>query len=256
MGEWGGGDEACTGGKGKREGVPASTDVCDLTWNSQQNRVFSSRALIWADRKLEGERESARVRDSDCSSRASGERWAGGSRRGARRAAAAVRGVDGGTGVRSGADGRRRRKRRRGSVGRSGRGGGTRAEARCAQAVAGTSPTPGGGGARPGRRANEVPRNAGTPPPPARILGNNPPRVGHLQRHSPRRRQAPRRAPSAAPRAHAPPEERSPRAVPDCSPRPPAGAPPRTRGSWGAVGVGSCQWVLVRSRERRVCVTP
>lgn len=155
-----------------------------------------------------------------------------------------MRGVDGSTGVRSGADGRRRRKRRRGSVGRSGRGGGTRAQARCAQAVAGTSPTPGGGGARPRRRANEVPGNAGTPTP-ARIRGNNPPRVRHLQRHSPCWRQAPRRAPSAAPRAHAPPEERSPRAAPDCSPRPRAGAPPRTRGSWGggrgklSVGVGA-----------------
>lgn len=42
---------------------------------------------------------------------------------------------------------------------------GTGAEARCAaRAVAGTSPTPReGGGARPGRRANEVSGRAGTP---------------------------------------------------------------------------------------------
>lgn len=45
---------------------------------------------------------------------ASGERRAGGSRGGARGAVAAAPRVEGGEGVRSGGDGRRRRKRRRG----------------------------------------------------------------------------------------------------------------------------------------------
>lgn len=44
--------------------------------------------------------------------------------------------------------------------------GGGGAEARCAQAAAGTSPTPGEGGASLRRRANEVPGNRGPPPPP------------------------------------------------------------------------------------------
>ena len=140
--------------------VPVGTNVCDLTWNGKQNWVFSSLCLDLEE--IGNLRETDR--QTDCSSPASGERWARCSRRRARGVAAA-RGVEGGEGVRSGGDGRRRRKRRRGKHWQEPAGWGeTRAEARCAQAAAGTSPTPGGGGARPERRANEVLGNAGTPP--------------------------------------------------------------------------------------------
>lgn len=118
-----------------------------------------------------------------------------------------------------------------GSVSRSRRGGGKRAEARCAQAVAGTSPTPGGGGARPGRRANEV-RGSQGPPQSRTDLGNPPAR--HLQPHSPGC------ARSAARGIHAAPEERSPRDAWNCSPRPPAGATRRPKVPGGAAGGCGC----------------
>lgn len=95
------------------------------------------------------------------------------------------------------------------------RGGG--AEARCAQAAAGTSPAPGGGGANLRKRTKEVPKNRG-PPTPTLILTKRPLPPGHLGQHSRGGAWHPSAPGSAAARAHTALEEWSPHPARSYSP--------------------------------------
>lgn len=122
---------------------------------------------------------------------------------------------------------------------------GARAEAPSALALAGTSPAPRGGGARPGRRANEVPRKAGTPLPRPSAGEPTPslqaPATAQPWEASGARVRPERRSPR--PRA---PEERRAQALPGDGGLLPAAAcwgsseAPTCLGGWGLlVGVGA-----------------